>query len=274
MKTPKQYALWLCHSFIPRHVASTRTWQTCCASTEVPFGFPSRFRWVGVVVWLAMVFAIVNPYAASAQILKDLLQAANSGPIPRETDMNVPGKTVRIKVGEINTATWIGKPIWNVDGEIKFGPLHFNINGTPIELNVTGVQCLGLDDQLEKSTSANVEYDKENGSPAPKHWPIILEFKLPKDERLYSQTVTAHLKMRVEYLGIQNRSYQAPTVSPTDATMESPVSFKIASAEDAKKYSSIGNSDAFQNITFYGGLAFCFVLLIVIGNVFFGHRRR
>jgi len=240
----------------------------------LPFCFTSRLRSIVVGVWLIVIFAIVIPYSTDAQILQDLFKSANSGPPPQESQINVPGKTVRIKVGEIRTATWVGKPIWNVEGEIKFGPLHFAINGTQVVLDVTNVECLGLDDALEKSTNSDISYDKENdGSPESKNWPAIIEFTLPNDQRLFGQTVTANLQMQVAYLGLQNRPYQAPIVSPMDATMSNLVSFKIASAEDAKKYSAIDNSDTFQQFKFYIGLAFILVLFVVAGNIAFGRRR-
>jgi len=65
------------------------------------------FGWFMVLIAIA----IVNPKLAGAQgILRDLFRAANRGALTEPTRLNVPGKTVRIKVGQVETAAWAGVP--------------------------------------------------------------------------------------------------------------------------------------------------------------------
>jgi hypothetical protein len=235
-------------------------------TTRIPLGLLLGF--------VAVLAAFVSSPVANASVGGDLLKAANGGPAPEETSVNVPGKTVRIRVGVIDAATWLGKPIWNVDGDIKFGPLRLMIGGTPIEWSVADAHCLGEDKGLEKSTDPNIDYDKANGGNIEtRHWPIILEFVLPNDPRLYGQTVTADLAMHVAYLGRQGRPYMPPVTSSMNATMQTPVSIKIASVEEAKHYNSFLDSDFIHGAFFYIVTIGCFLFLLAVANFLWGKKR-
>jgi hypothetical protein len=229
--------------------------------------------------WLAtlIAIAIVNPPSAKAGTGRDLWRLANRGSLPEATKINVPGKTVRVMVGEVETATWAGKPQWVVEGVIKFGPLRLTKDGTNIEWNTPDVHCLVVEDLKTiapyQGTSYS-EYDKkDNGAFESITAPIILEFVLPDDQRLYGQTLTAELAMNIAYLGLQMRPYQPPIISPMNTTMETPVAIKIASVEEAKKYSALADSVAVQQFKFYAVIIGCCVFLMAVGYFLWGRHQ-
>jgi hypothetical protein len=230
------------------------------------------FGWFMVLIAIA----IVNPPSARAQgILRDLFRAANRGALPEPTTLNVPGKTVRIKVGQVETAAWAGTPQWLVQGEIKFGPLRLTKDGDANgEWNIPTAHCIEVDEVKKPLGDSFYNYDKtDNGLFDSVTSPVILEFVLPNDQRLYGQTLTADLTMHVDYVGLQKRPYQAPIPSTMSATMATPVLIKVASVEEAKQYSAIGESNTWHQIKFYGGLGLCLVFLLVVGRFLFGGRR-
>lgn len=225
-----------------------------------------------VSLGLLIAVAILPPSANAQGILRDLFRDFNGGPATEPTKMNVPGKTVRIKVGQVVTARWLGKPQWAVRGQIKFGPLRLTKDGVSNEWNVSKFRCLD-DDDVKGPFETRNNYDKgDYGIYDFNVAPIILEFDLPADQRLSGQNITADLAMQVDYAGRDNRPFEAPFVSPKTAAMETPVTIKVASAEEAKQYNSIADSGALHQLTFYGGLAGCVVFLLIVGNFLWGRR--
>lgn len=219
-----------------------------------------------------MAFSILNPPLVKGQgIFRDLYRAANRGPIPEPTKLNVPGKAVRIQVGQIRAATWAGKPQWIVGANFHFGPLRLAADGATLEWKVPDAHCLFDEDVKELATS---DYDKDdNGIFDSIDVPIILEFRMPLDQRLYGQTLTADLVMSVEYAGVEPQPYQPPVVSLKAAVMQTPVSVRVASVEEAKHYGSLTDSGAYHSIKFYGGLGLVLVFLLIMGRFLFGGRR-
>jgi len=226
-------------------------------------------------VLLLLVLSGLAPTAAYSQsLLRDLFRASNQGPLPEPTTTNVPGKTVRIKVGEVEAATWAGRPQWLLDGPVKFGPLHLSGKGNNAEWNVPDVHCLVVENltQLDDRYS---EYDRKDNVAEWEtvNYPIVLEFVLPNDQKLYGQTLTADLQLNVKYMGLERIPYEPPRLTEKHQSMTMPVSFKVATAEEAKHYSGVSDSGFIRNLKFYGALLGCFLFLLLIGRLFFGRRR-
>ena len=224
---------------------------------------------------LLLVFTgLASTLAYSQNLARDLFRASRRGPLPTATEKNVPGKTVRIKVGEVEAAAWGGLPQCLLEGPVKFGPLRIAGNADNAEWNVPDVHCLVVEDLNHLDTRYS-DYDKkDNGAEwETVNYPIVLEFVLPNDQRLYGQTLTADLQLNVKYMGSQRIPYEPPQLREMHQSMKTPVSFTVATVEEAKHYSAVLDSGFASGVTYYGAILVCILIAIAVSWWWFHARR-